>query len=1294
MNRLNKYISILISVYFVTIIFSSKAFGQYEGGTGTGFSYGEETNLCTLLSIFNGTAGDGFDFGSIFQTCESNLFTNGGDGSGFAIDTSTAICPIDNIYSGNTNSGYFGLFHSLCPDDSVVIQAEVISQPSCTAPTLGTAAVSIVDGYPVWLSTANFIYIWKDQNGDTLSGYPLSKPSMNDTVSNLAIGEYTVIVYDANSKIDSAVIYINDCLYRGGSGPGASYDSVLNNCSLTSIYTGSADDGFDYSADLQSCDFYLFSKGGDGIGFSVDSSTQICLGAQIFKGDSNDGYGVVEEVLICESRLFSVGGSGGGFGVDTTTQNCEPLNIFSNTQGDGFDYQAQISSCFANLFSSGGEGNGFSVDTNIQDCQLTSIFTNSGDDGFTHSSDILLCESVLFTKGGDGNGFTVDTSLQVCDSPQIYTGDAGDGYVYVDDIPCLDDSVVIEADVLDQISCPVTVDNGSAHVSIAEGFPDWRSVADYTYVWKNGVGDTLTGYPKVTSQTADTIYNLGVDTYTIIVTDALGNVDSAVIYINDCLYRGGEGSGESSDSAMSECLLTSVYTSSGNDGFDYAVDTPLCIVGLFSSGGDGNGFSADTSVQNCLLTSVYTNSGDDGFNYSVDIQTCDMTYFSSGGDGNGFSTDTNNQICNLPTITTGEQADGADQRYSGCTPYIYEYPATNNSCLNADTITSTGSDQWQLIMKDGQVVAAIKDNGNNLGQITTQFYVNDNPVRVDPFGILPSYYLDRNYKISTENLIFGSPVRVRLYFLTNELQALINEDPDVTSINSIGITRYHGTNENCALTDNIDNNDNINYLHYNTYDWDTYENGYYVEFDVNSFSEFYINNSSSLPQPYVITADLSVTSDYNGAEISCHGASDGEVTVTPTYGVAPFTYQWNDPLSQTDSIATNLTAGTYQVTIVDNNNVTYIDSITITEPDSILVSGVVTNACVGENNGGIDLTVSGGTTATNYTFTWSTVDGSGIVPGDEDQLTLSGGTYNITIEDANLCSKDTTVIVAENPNSTAATGINVTNNSTCPATTKTLSPNGGVLGYNAVWRWYSEAACTNLLHTGNTYDVNPATTTNYWLRAEGGCDTTSTAFLTVTVLEVSVAADSMSKSQDNIAPGTNDTLVIHGGSLGEGASWKWYLDPGATIPTGADKDTLIVAPTVTTQYWARAEGTCNVTALVTTIVTINPLPSKPGTPVGIDTLCQDAVNTDYITSGATGATSYIWSISPDTTGTISGTGTTGTVDWSDTFYGAATITVTGENASGTGPVSDSINVWIWKRPETGPAFHIRNTWGK
>jgi hypothetical protein len=64
----------------------------------------------------------------------------------------------------------------------------------------------------------------------------------------------------------------------------------------------------------------------------------------------------------------------------------------------------------------------------------------------------------------------------------------------------------------------------------------------------------------------------------------------------------------------------------------------------------------------------------------------------------------------------------------------------------------------------------------------------------------------------------------------------------------------------------------------------------------------------------------------------------------------------------------------------------------------------------------------------------------------------------------------------------------------------------------------------------------------------------------------------------SISPICNPTNVIlsqAGGSLGTGATWRWYSDPGYTnfVGTGSGADaSLTVSPIVTTTYYLRAEG--------------------------------------------------------------------------------------------------------------------------
>ncbi|NTW32574.1 MAG: T9SS type A sorting domain-containing protein [Bacteroidetes bacterium] len=85
---------------------------------------------------------------------------------------------------------------------------------------------------------------------------------------------------------------------------------------------------------------------------------------------------------------------------------------------------------------------------------------------------------------------------------------------------------------------------------------------------------------------------------------------------------------------------------------------------------------------------------------------------------------------------------------------------------------------------------------------------------------------------------------------------------------------------------------------------------------------------------------------------------------------------------------------------------------------------------------------------------------------------------------------------------------------------------------------------------------------------------------------------------------------------------------------------------------------------------------KPGQPSGITNFCNPSNTTQYTTTGADSATSYIWTLDPPEAGTISGTGTTSTVTWSATYNGNVLVNVQGFKSGCTGSETSSLNVSI------------------
>ena len=64
------------------------------------------------------------------------------------------------------------------------------------------------------------------------------------------------------------------------------------------------------------------------------------------------------------------------------------------------------------------------------------------------------------------------------------------------------------------------------------------------------------------------------------------------------------------------------------------------------------------------------------------------------------------------------------------------------------------------------------------------------------------------------------------------------------------------------------------------------------------------------------------------------------------------------------------------------------------------------------NNGSIDVTVTGG--SGTYTYDWSTVNGSGLINGQEDQSGLTEGTYNLSVDDGTN-TETVSIIINQKP---------------------------------------------------------------------------------------------------------------------------------------------------------------------------------------------------------------------------------------------------------------------------------------
>src|SRR5690606_26358947 len=73
-------------------------------------------------------------------------------------------------------------------------------------------------------------------------------------------------------------------------------------------------------------------------------------------------------------------------------------------------------------------------------------------------------------------------------------------------------------------------------------------------------------------------------------------------------------------------------------------------------------------------------------------------------------------------------------------------------------------------------------------------------------------------------------------------------------------------------------------------------------------------------------------------DVTCNGGNNGSATAVISGGVAPYTYVWNNGITSTTNEATNLAAGTYEVTVTDANGCILTETFTITETDVININ--------------------------------------------------------------------------------------------------------------------------------------------------------------------------------------------------------------------------------------------------------------------------------------------------------------------------------------------------------------------
>jgi hypothetical protein len=200
-----------------------------------------------------------------------------------------------------------------------------------------------------------------------------------------------------------------------------------------------------------------------------------------------------------------------------------------------------------------------------------------------------------------------------------------------------------------------------------------------------------------------------------------------------------------------------------------------------------------------------------------------------------------------------------------------------------------------------------------------------------------------------------------------------------------------------------------------------------------------VNGFASNPV-MLTTFGVAITSTTN---LSSCSTNTGSATATAADGILPYTYLWS-PSGGTNSTASNLSTGTYIVTVTDGGGCTSSASVTIYTAAMIASTSVTAATCANEGTGSMTASVTGGTPP--YTYLWN----PGSYTGDFVNW-VTAGTYTVLVSDSCGNTATATAFITSPPLLTVVTdSINSGTSDPCNGEAW-VTVNGGVRPYTYLW---------------------------------------------------------------------------------------------------------------------------------------------------------------------------------------------------------------------------------------------------
>ena len=296
----------------------------------------------------------------------------------------------------------------------------------------------------------------------------------------------------------------------------------------------------------------------------------------------------------------------------------------------------------------------------------------------------------------------------------------------------------------------------------------------------------------------------------------------------------------------------------------------------------------------------------------------------------------------------------------------------------------------------------------------------------------------------------------------------------------------------------------------------------------------------TINEPTALSGSVSLQND-----VTCNGGADGSATIAASGGTSPYTYDIGSG-AQASGAFTGLAAGSYTVTITDDNNCTTTVPVTINEPTALVgtLDATTDVLCNGASDGSATVSASGGTSPYTYDI-GSGAQASGSFNG------LSAGTYTVTITDDNSCTTTVGVTINE-PVVLSSSTVSVTD-ATCGLANGAFEVTG--VDGTAPYQYSNDNGVT--FQASGSYSSLTAGSYDILIQDDNGCQTT----ITVTVADLS-GLTAVIDSQTDVDCFGNSTGTVN--VTGSGSTAPYTYDIGAgTQATGTFTGLAAGAYTVT-----------------------------------------------------------------------------------------------------------------------------------